>query len=240
MTERTLKDIRNALTEKTVDILAGYRKSFSGSHPPGQLVLPENLKELSMYMLGLLKCRAFKGNILRSIATPIISLYQTSTLTLHHPSSRPRTLRPPHPHNAHAKIHVPPRALPPPLPAHPPTPLAGPRNGLPLPLNRPPRPPTHPPRLLLPHRRRRRLPRRRRPILPPLASRPRLTQPPRRPLRPGPHHPRVPEPLPLVPPRAADASQLPGPELARVLGERARQQGLDGAAREAGARRRRV
>jgi len=61
MTERSLKDIRNALTEKTVDILAGYRKSFSGSHPPGQLVLPENLKEFSMYMLGLLKSRAFKA-----------------------------------------------------------------------------------------------------------------------------------------------------------------------------------
>ncbi|KAI9723739.1 MAG: hypothetical protein M1812_001039 [Candelaria pacifica] len=61
MTERSLKDIRNALTEKTVDILAGYRKNFSGSHPPGQLVLPENLKELGMYSLGLVKSRAFKG-----------------------------------------------------------------------------------------------------------------------------------------------------------------------------------
>lgn len=62
MTERTLKDIRNSLTEKTVDILAGYRKGFSGSHPPGQLVLPENLKEFSMYILGLIKSRAFKGD----------------------------------------------------------------------------------------------------------------------------------------------------------------------------------
>ncbi|KAL9041686.1 MAG: hypothetical protein Q9180_001116 [Flavoplaca navasiana] len=61
MTERTLKDIRNALTEKTIDILAGHRKTGSGSHPPGQLVLPENLKEFSMYTLGLLKCRAFKA-----------------------------------------------------------------------------------------------------------------------------------------------------------------------------------
>ncbi|KAL1311059.1 hypothetical protein AAFC00_001269 [Neodothiora populina] len=60
-TERTLKDVRNALAEKTIDILAGYRKNFSGSHPPGQLVLPENLKEFSMYMLGLIKSRAFKG-----------------------------------------------------------------------------------------------------------------------------------------------------------------------------------
>ena len=61
MIERPLKEIRNALTEKTVDILAGYRKAFSGSHPPGQLVLPENLKEFGMYVLGLHKCRAFKG-----------------------------------------------------------------------------------------------------------------------------------------------------------------------------------
>ncbi|MCJ1390870.1 COPII coat Sec23p-Sfb3p heterodimer component [Xylographa bjoerkii] len=61
MTERTLKEIRAALTEKTIDILAGYRKAFSGSHPPGQLVLPENLKEFSMFTLGLLKCRAFKA-----------------------------------------------------------------------------------------------------------------------------------------------------------------------------------
>ncbi|KAK4998738.1 COPII coat Sec23p-Sfb3p heterodimer component [Elasticomyces elasticus] len=61
ITEKTLKDIRNALTEKTVDVLAGYRKNFSGSHPPGQLVLPENLKEFSMYILGLVKSRAFRG-----------------------------------------------------------------------------------------------------------------------------------------------------------------------------------
>lgn len=61
MLSTTLKDIRGAISEKTVDILAGYRKNFSGSHPPGQLVLPENLKEFSMYMLALIKSRALKG-----------------------------------------------------------------------------------------------------------------------------------------------------------------------------------
>lgn len=61
MTEKSLKDVRGALTEKTVDILAGYRKNFTGNSPPGQLVLPENLKEFSMYMLGLIKSRAFKA-----------------------------------------------------------------------------------------------------------------------------------------------------------------------------------
>ncbi|KAL8713998.1 MAG: hypothetical protein Q9220_002144 [cf. Caloplaca sp. 1 TL-2023] len=61
MTERPLKEIRNALTEKTIDILAGHRKTASGNHPPGQLVLPENLKEFAMYILGLIKSRAFKA-----------------------------------------------------------------------------------------------------------------------------------------------------------------------------------
>ncbi|KAL9029031.1 MAG: hypothetical protein Q9196_002679 [Gyalolechia fulgens] len=61
MTERTLKEVRNALTEKAIDILAGHRKISSGSHPPGQLVLPENLKEFAMYILGLIKSRAFKA-----------------------------------------------------------------------------------------------------------------------------------------------------------------------------------
>jgi len=61
MSEKNLKEIRGALSEKTIDILAGYRRNFSGNNPPGQLVLPENLKEFSMYILGLLKSRAFKG-----------------------------------------------------------------------------------------------------------------------------------------------------------------------------------
>lgn len=61
--DKNLKDIRANISEKTVDIFSGYRKIFSGSHPPGQLVLPENLKEFSMYMLSLIKSRAFKGEL---------------------------------------------------------------------------------------------------------------------------------------------------------------------------------
>jgi protein transport protein SEC24 len=61
ITEKSLKDIRNGITEKTINVLAAYRKNFSGSHPPGQLVLPEHLRDLSIYMLGLIKSRAFKG-----------------------------------------------------------------------------------------------------------------------------------------------------------------------------------
>ncbi|KAJ9213531.1 hypothetical protein DTO166G4_4781 [Paecilomyces variotii] len=85
--DKSLKDIRASITEKTVDIFSCYRKNFSGSHPPGQLVLPENLKEFSMYMLCLLKSRAFKGGhetsdrrthdmrMLRSIGCTEMSLY---------------------------------------------------------------------------------------------------------------------------------------------------------------------
>jgi len=58
---RSLADIRQRLQDKTTDILAAYRKHHSGSHPPGQLVMPENLKEFAMYMLGLIKSRALKG-----------------------------------------------------------------------------------------------------------------------------------------------------------------------------------
>lgn len=84
----TLKDVRQAVTEKTIDILAAYRKNFSSQpHPPGQLVMPEKLKEFSMYMLGLIKSRAFKGGnetsdrrvhelrMIRSMGATELSLY---------------------------------------------------------------------------------------------------------------------------------------------------------------------
>ncbi|KAL4931218.1 Sec23/Sec24 family protein [Aspergillus undulatus] len=85
--DKNLKDLRASITEKSVDIFSGYRKIFSGSHPPGQLVLPENLKEFSMFILGLIKSRAFKGGqessdrrihdirMVRSIGCTELSLY---------------------------------------------------------------------------------------------------------------------------------------------------------------------
>ncbi|PGH12367.1 hypothetical protein AJ79_04315 [Helicocarpus griseus UAMH5409] len=87
MPDKSLKDIRAGLTEKTIDIFAGYRKNFSLSHPPGQLVLPENMKEFSMYILSLIKSRAFKDGretsdrrvhdlrMLRSFGCTELSLY---------------------------------------------------------------------------------------------------------------------------------------------------------------------
>ncbi|EME42055.1 hypothetical protein DOTSEDRAFT_72974 [Dothistroma septosporum NZE10] len=59
--DRSLADVRQALQDKTIDILAGYRKHHSESHPPGKLVMPENLKEFAMLVLGLVKSRALKA-----------------------------------------------------------------------------------------------------------------------------------------------------------------------------------
>jgi protein transport protein SEC24 len=87
-TSCTLKDTRNLLTERTIDILAAHRKHFvSQSSPPGQLILPERLKEFAMYMLCVIKSRAFKGGnetsdrrvhelrLIRSMGCAELSLY---------------------------------------------------------------------------------------------------------------------------------------------------------------------
>lgn len=61
-TSNNFRDTRNWLTERTIDILAAHRKHFAAAGtPPGQLILPERLKEFAMFMLGLIKSRAFKG-----------------------------------------------------------------------------------------------------------------------------------------------------------------------------------
>lgn len=86
-TSSNLKDVRNWLGEKAIDILACHRKHSAQQYPPGQLVMPERLKEFCMYLLGLIKCRAFKGGIensdrrvyemrmLRSMGALELSLY---------------------------------------------------------------------------------------------------------------------------------------------------------------------
>ncbi|KAL5601416.1 hypothetical protein BROUX41_002597 [Berkeleyomyces rouxiae] len=87
-TGATLKDARNFMTERTIDVMACYRKNFlAPSHPPSQLVMPDRLKEFPMYMLGLNKTRAFKAGtetsdrrvnelrLIRSMGAREMSLY---------------------------------------------------------------------------------------------------------------------------------------------------------------------
>ncbi|KTW27700.1 hypothetical protein T552_02140 [Pneumocystis carinii B80] len=62
--KKPLKQIRDELTDVCINILACYRKNLSSSIPTSQLVLPENLKLLPIYILCLLKLPALKnGNI---------------------------------------------------------------------------------------------------------------------------------------------------------------------------------
>ncbi|KAI5306168.1 COPII coat Sec23p-Sfb3p heterodimer component [Ascosphaera pollenicola] len=80
--EKLPREVRGGITHKTVEIFAAYRKNFSQNHPPGQLVLPENLKEFSMFMLSLIKCglepsdrRVHDIRMLRSFGCTELSLY---------------------------------------------------------------------------------------------------------------------------------------------------------------------
>lgn len=52
--------MRDALYSHTIDILHSYRKYCSTSTSPGQLILPEALKLLPLYVLGLSKTYAFR------------------------------------------------------------------------------------------------------------------------------------------------------------------------------------
>ena len=166
ITEKSLKDIRSGITEKTIDVLAAYRKNFSGSHPPGQLVLPENLKEFSVYMLGLIKSRAFKGIVLTSSNSEAIL-----TCCRWH-----RTKRPTSPFSTTSALLRRFRISTLPLSTDICAPQPYRRGLLRKPRNNATCSASHSPRLLRPRRRRWRLPCRQRPNRPDLAARPSFPQ----------------------------------------------------------------
>jgi len=58
---KTSREVREAITDKCIRILAAYRKSARVTPQQGQLVLPDKMLLLPIYTLGLLKTRAFKG-----------------------------------------------------------------------------------------------------------------------------------------------------------------------------------
>lgn len=62
-TSANLKDTRNWITERVIDILASHRKHSATNRPPAELIMPERLKELCLYTLGMIKTRALKGGL---------------------------------------------------------------------------------------------------------------------------------------------------------------------------------
>ncbi|PVV04045.1 hypothetical protein BB560_001461 [Smittium megazygosporum] len=57
----SLRNIRDNVFEKCVQILLAYRKHCASGSPPGQLILPEAYKLLPLYALSLIKSFALKG-----------------------------------------------------------------------------------------------------------------------------------------------------------------------------------
>lgn len=59
---RKLQDVRNSLTTKTINTLSGYRRFCAKNPNPGQLILPESLKLLPLYVLGMFKTKILRDN----------------------------------------------------------------------------------------------------------------------------------------------------------------------------------
>jgi len=62
MLTRTSREVREGISDKCIKILAAYRKYHGSGAQQGQLVLPDRLKLFPLYILGLLKTRAFRGS----------------------------------------------------------------------------------------------------------------------------------------------------------------------------------
>ena len=61
MLTKTSREVREGISDKCIRILAAYRKNQgSGAHKT-QLVLPDKLRLFPLYILSLLKTRAFRG-----------------------------------------------------------------------------------------------------------------------------------------------------------------------------------
>lgn len=63
MQSNTLSAVRTSLVDKCVDVLAAYRKHCASTTSPGQLILPESLKLLPIYVLALTKHALFRSTV---------------------------------------------------------------------------------------------------------------------------------------------------------------------------------
>jgi protein transport protein SEC24 len=60
LAEGAMGAARQQIVDRAVATLAGYRKHCSAKSPPGQLILPEGLKLLPIYLLAVLRCAALR------------------------------------------------------------------------------------------------------------------------------------------------------------------------------------
>ncbi|GAA5909830.1 hypothetical protein JCM6882_002689, partial [Rhodosporidiobolus microsporus] len=63
---KSLRQVRDALTEACVRSLLAYRKHCASSTSPAQLILPESFKLFPLYALALMKTKALKGGVVAS------------------------------------------------------------------------------------------------------------------------------------------------------------------------------
>jgi protein transport protein SEC24 len=59
----TPKSIRDSIITQAANMLACYRKNCAQSTSGGQLILPETLKLLPVYVTALIKCDALTGSM---------------------------------------------------------------------------------------------------------------------------------------------------------------------------------
>lgn len=69
---KSLRDVRESLTDHCVKTLLSYRKFCAAATSPGQLILPESYKLFPIFALGLMKTKALKGG---SVASDVRTYY---------------------------------------------------------------------------------------------------------------------------------------------------------------------
>lgn len=62
--ESSGRQVKEAITNKTAQILATYRKHCASPSSAGQLILPECMKLMPLYVNCLIKCDAMSGGML--------------------------------------------------------------------------------------------------------------------------------------------------------------------------------
>lgn len=80
LTDATPKQIRDALVSRSTTILACYRKNVANPSSPGQLILPECMKLLPLYLNCLMNCDALSGGVDMTVDDRTFNMFAVQTL----------------------------------------------------------------------------------------------------------------------------------------------------------------